>query len=145
MVDVNRFKTELELEIDKKLDGYMLDVTKNVLRASFTYIMQNWPAYTYYSMANNVITIRQPKQTPEPEDRPSYQGAMRNEALLAFQEGLDFIDNLKPFKTVKLHVFISNPVNYASDVSFESGKGDAIYEQAAVLGEAFANLGEPTQ
>jgi len=132
MVDIKQFHTQMEAEL-RRVDDQIMRFVKDGVKAAYTHIMSSWPTHTYYSGANNIVTMGQAISQPTPEDRPTYAGAMQNEFYLAFQSGLDIIDRLKAPKRGAIVVTISNPVSYAADVGFDTGKGIRIYEEAAVV------------
>ena len=134
MVDVVAFQTDMETVIHK-IDREIEDVIKEALTAALLEIFSEWPAHTYYSMANNRISIITPIANPVPEKRPNEVGVMADEAAIQLELNLQTVENLNVKNIDRTPFHISNPVDYASDVGFTPGQGDAIYEMAARTAE----------
>lgn len=134
MVDVKAFQAGMETVI-KKVDRELEDAIKEGLTTAILEIFQNWPAQTYYSMANNRFSAIRPVDDPRPEDRPNEAGAMANDAAIQLELNLQQVESLNVKNIDRTPVFISNPVDYASDVGFTPGQGDVIYELAARTAE----------
>ena len=134
MVDVRPFQADMETVI-KKIDRGVEDAIKEGLTAALLEIFEKWPAHTYYSMANNRVSIIAPIANPRPAERPNEVGAMADDAAIQLELNLQSIENLNVQKIDRTSYHISNPVEYASDVGFTPGQGDAIYEMAAKTAE----------
>ena len=134
MVDVAAFKTDMETVI-KKVDREVEESIKEGLTAAILEIFEKWPAHTFYSMANNRFSIISPISSPRPKERPNEEGAMADDAAIQLELNLQSIESLKVQKIDRTSVHISNPVEYASDVGFTPGQGDAIYQMAARTAE----------
>ena len=130
MVDVRAFQTDMETVI-KKVDRELERVIKEGLTAALLEIFREWPAQTYYSMANNRVSIINPIANPRPSERPNEPNAMADDAAIQLELNLQTVENLKVQNIDRTPFHISNPVDYASDVGFTPGRGDAIYEMAA--------------
>ncbi len=142
MVNVSRFKAEFEAEFEKAASEVSNQVLKDLLTVTYTIIMTDWPKWTYYSMANNHVSLNTPVTSPTPSQRPTHRGAMSDDAAIKFNEGLQFIENLKPSKGRGRVVYISNPVPYASDPAIVDGA--AIYESALNMAEGLAKASQLT-
>ena len=57
MADINAFNKEFELEVDRKLAFPAKEKVRDATIAAYTHISNVWPAYTYFSIANNRISI----------------------------------------------------------------------------------------
>ena len=134
MVDVSAFKTDMKTVI-KKVDRELEDAIKEGLTAALLEIFEKWPAHTYYSMANNRVSVIQPITTPQPPERPSKVGAMADDAAIQLELNLQSVESLNVQKIDRTAYHISNPVEYASDVGFTPGRGSEIYEMAAKTAE----------
>ena len=134
MVDVGAFQTDMKTVITK-VDRELEDAIKEGLTAALLEIFQEWPAHTYYSMANNRVSIIKPITTPKPETRPNEAGEMADDAAIQLELNLQSVENLNVQKIDRTPYHISNPVEYSSDVGFTPGRGDAIYEMAAKTAE----------
>ena len=134
MVDVKAFQADMETVIHK-VDREIEDVIKEGLTAALLEIFSEWPAHTYYSMANNRVSIIAPIAEPVPRERPNEVGAMADEAAIQLELNLQSVERLNVKKIDRTSYHISNPVDYASDVGFTPGQGDAIYEMAARTAE----------
>ena len=134
MVDVRAFQTDMETVI-KKVDRELEVTIKEALTAALLEIFRNWPAHTFYSMANNRVSIISPIESPRPSERPSEVNAMADDAAIQLELNLQTVENLKVENIDRTPFHISNPVDYASDVGFTPGAGDAIYEMAARTAE----------
>ena len=134
MVDVSAFKTDMETVI-KKVDREFEDAIKEGLTAALLEIFREWPAHTYYSMANNRVSIVAPITSPRPAERPNEVGAMADDAAVQLELNLQSVENLNVKNIDRTPYHISNPVEYASDVGFTPGRGSEIYEMAAKTAE----------
>ena len=134
MVDVRAFQTDMETVI-KKVDRELEKTIKEGLTAALLEIFSKWPVHTYYSMANNRVSIIQPVATPQPAERPNEVGAMADDAAIQLELNLQTVESLDVKNIDRTPFHISNPVDYASDVGFTPGRGDAIYEMAARTAE----------
>ena len=134
MVDVRAFHTDMETVI-KKVDRGIEGAIKEGLTAALLEIFSNWPAHTFYSMANNRVSIINPITSPRPSERPNEPNAMADDAAVQLELNLQTVENLKVKNIDRTPFHISNPVDYASDVGFTEGAGDAIYEMAARTAE----------
>lgn len=111
--------------------------------AAYDHIMFNWPVYTGFSKANNRISITgQPITRVEPNKRPTKQmeGALvgKAEAVHASEKAkLARIE--QNFGMKNRRIILGNSVSYASDVSFEPGRGVAIYAAAAEVAKQTMN------
>ena len=139
MVNVGAFKTDMETVI-KKVDRELEDVIKEGLTAALLEIFEKWPAHTYYSMANNRVSIIQPITTPRPAERPNEVGVMADDAAIQLELNLQSVERLNVQNIDRTPYHISNPVEYASDVGFTPGQGSAIYEMAARTAEELIKL-----
>ena len=140
MVDVNAFQTDMETVI-KKVDRGLEDAIKEGLSAALLEIFEKWPAHTYYSMANNRVSVILPIANPLPADRPNEVGAMADDAAIQLELNLQSVKNLNVKNIDRTPYHISNPVEYASDVGFTPGRGDEIYEMAARTAEELIKRG----
>ena len=134
MVDVKAFQADMETVI-KKVDRELEDAIKEGLTAALLEIFSNWPAHTYYSMANNRVSIIEPITTPRPAERPNEVAAMVDDAAIQLELNLQSVESLNIQKIDRTPYHISNPVEYASDVGFTPGRGDEIYQMAAKTAE----------
>ena len=134
MVDVRAFQTDMETVI-KKVDKELEGAIKEGLTAALLEIFEKWPAHTYYSMANNRVSIIAPIANPRPAERPNEVGAMAGDAAIQLELNLQSVENLNVKNIDRTPFHISNPVEYASDVGFTPGRGDEIYEMAAKTAE----------
>ena len=134
MVNVASFQAEMETVI-KRVDDHLEDSMKAGLSEGYLQIFREWPAYTYYSMANNRVSRASPIETPIPAERPTNPNEMADDAAIQLQVGLQEIQTFKLNTSRDTIIFISNPVDYASDVGFAAGAGDAIYQNAAATAE----------
>ena len=134
MVDIKAFQTDMETVI-KKVDRELEDTIKEALTAAILEIFQSWPAHTFYSMANNRVSIVNPIESPRPSKRPSEPNAMADDAAIQLELNLNTVEGLKIENIDRTPFHISNPVDYASNVGFIEGQGDAIYEMAAKTAE----------
>ena len=130
MVDVRAFSSDIETVINR-MDDHLEKAIREGLSESYSYIFQQWPAYTYYSMANNVVSLRAPIENPVPSERPNDKDELADDAAIQLETGLQILNTFKMNKTRDTKVYINNPVDYASDVGFNTGAGDAIYQEAA--------------
>ena len=138
MVDVGAFQTDMETIIHK-IDREIEDVIKEALTAALLEIFSEWPAHTYYSMANNRVSIINPITNPRPGERPNEAGAMADDAAIQLELNLQSVESLNVKNIDRTPFHISNPVDYSSDVGFTPGRGDAIYEMAARTAEELIN------
>ena len=134
MVDVNAFHADMNTVI-KKVDREIEGAIKEGLTAALLEIFREWPAHTFYSMANNRVSIIQPIANPRPAERPNEVGVMAGDAAVQLELNLQSVANLNVQKIDRTPYHISNPVEYASDVGFIDGQGDAIYEMATKTAE----------
>ena len=134
MVNVAAFQTQMETVI-KKVDDHLEDSIRAGLSEGYLQIFREWPAYTYYSMANNRFSRTTPIESPIPEERPTNPNEMADDAAIQLQVGLQEIQTFRLNTSRDTIVFISNPVGYASDVGFTAGAGDAIYQNAVTTAE----------
>ena len=134
MVDVRAFQTGMETVI-KKVDRELENTIKEALTAALLEIFKNWPAHTFYSMANNRVSIISPIESPQPSERPSEVNAMAGDAAIQLELNLNTVESLKVENIDRTPLHISNPVDYANNVGFVEGQGDAIYEMAAKTAE----------
>ena len=134
MVNVGAFKTDMETVINK-VDRELEGAIKEGITAALLEIFEKWPAHTYYSMANNRVSIIQPITTPRPTERPSEAGEMADDASIQLELNLQSVESLNVQNIDRTPFHISNPVEYASDVGFTPGRGSEIYEMAAKIAE----------
>ena len=134
MVDVRAYQADMELVI-KKIDRDIEKTIKEALTAALLEIFEKWPAQTYYSMANNRVSIINPITSPRPSERPNEPNAMADDAAIQLELNLQSVQNLNVKNIDRTPFHISNPVEYASDVGFTAGRGDAIYEMATRTAE----------
>ena len=134
MVNVGAFKTDMETVINK-VDRELEGAIKEGITAALLEIFEKWPAHTYYSMANNRVSIIQPITTPRPTERPSEAGEMADDASIQLELNLQSVESLNVQNIDRTPYHISNPVEYASDVGFTPGRGSEIYEMAAKIAE----------
>ena len=93
MVDVKAFQADMETVIHK-VDREIEDVIKEGLTAALLEIFSEWPAHTYYSMANNRVSIIAPIAEPVPRERPNEVGAMADEAAIQLELNLQSVERL---------------------------------------------------
>ena len=120
MVDVRAFQTDMETVI-KKVDQGLEKAIKEGLTAALLEIFREWPAQTFYSMANNRVSIINPITSPRPSKRPNEPNAMADDAAIQLELNLQTVENLKIKNIDRTPFHISNPVDYASDVGFTPG------------------------
>ena len=135
MVNVSSFRADLEVEIDK-MEKHLHQATREGLEIALAEIVSQWPAWSYYSLRNTYVTRANPKEDPDPEERPTQRDALVNEAFAQIDQNYDTIRGFKFNKSRDTKIYISNPVYYADDVGYEPGRGSAIYEMAARIAEA---------
>ena len=134
MVNVAAFQTQMKTVI-KRVDDHLEDAVRAGLSEGYLQIFREWPAYTYYSMANNRFSRVNPIETPIPEERPTNPNEMADDAAIQLEVGLQEIQTFKLNKTRDTTVFISNPVAYAPNVGFSDGAGETIYQNAITTAE----------
>lgn len=137
MVDVNEFDKALEFEVEKKLEKPLADMIHLMVSYTFKYIMAEWPTHTGWSAANHRINLNgRPITKVEPDERPSYKGALIDEVAINYAEQLNKLERLRTPLKRDITVVIGNAVPYAPDVGFIPGNGEAIYQAAADLAES---------
>ena len=134
MVNVASFQAQMNTII-KRVDDHLEDSIKAGLSEGYLQIFREWPAYTFYSMANNRFSRASPIGTPIPAERPTNPNEMVDDAAIQLEVGLQEIQTFKLNTSRDTLVFISNPVEYASNVGFTAGAGDAIYQNAVTTAE----------
>lgn len=127
------FIRPLNQEIETKVKGPTVEAVKTTASAVFNAVFLEWPADTYWSMANHRINIGQPPSNDfavQPAERPPQRGALVGEqdvnriVQIGKLEGLKYGDEVK----------IGNAVPYAKDVAFVDGLGERLYDSAAFQG-----------
>ena len=134
MVDFKRFTNEMEISISR-METDLEEFIKHGLSAAYLDIFLQWPAYTYYSMANNVVSKASPIETPIPEERPNNKDELADDAAIQLNTGLQFIETFRLNKTRETLIYLSNPVDYAYNVGFNAGAGEQIYNNATQVAE----------
>ncbi len=142
MTDFGKFVTALNSEVDKKVNAATAHALRVTTQEVYNQIFLQWPADTFYSMANHNIDVGEnvsPTTVPTPAEKPTEKGALMGEQEANRVTQLDKLDAIKPFDKV----FISNPVDYAADVGGSKDKpnkdnGVRIYNEAAATGSARA-------
>lgn len=134
-----KINKEIEEFIDKKLSLRAQDKMISAVRGAYEHIMNEWPKYTYWSAANNRISITgrdikrlEPHKRPDPIRKGVLSGKfaeVRHSELAKLtkirkQKRKDRKDRL---------IVIGNAVPYAADVGFDPGRGIAIYGEAAAI------------
>lgn len=144
---VNEFNRALEAAIAREVDERVKRKLLAGVRAAYNYIMEVWPKQTYYSAANNRISITgRDIARVEPRERPTQPGALAEKFVHTWNTELAKLDRLEtemiarfgaPAKQKRNRVIVlGNAVDYAEDVSYEPGKGRAIYNEAALIASA---------
>lgn len=144
---INTFRAQLEDELDK-VDEKEKEVFATTVRATYTYIIEEWPTYSYFSQANHRINItgrRVMRVEPDESNRPDMKGALAGKAAAVHAAQLAKVDKLTT-GTRGRSVVIGNAVSYAPDVgdvpggSGYPGYGNKIYLEAADFGRAVGRL-----
>ncbi len=77
MVDITSFRRAIDLEIERKMTIPAQRAIKDAAAAAYIFIAEAWPKFTYYSAANNRISITgRTINKVEPSQRPKEQGAL---------------------------------------------------------------------
>lgn len=137
---IESLRREIELEVDKKITKRARNALVVATRAAYNHIMDTWPKYTYFSAANNRISITgRPISRIEPRERPKSRriGALAGKFQAVRKAELDKLNRIRAERKDRT-IVIGNAVDYAPDVSFETGKGISIYNNA--WGVAVARL-----
>lgn len=140
---IRAFQKELEFEIDRAASGAARRRLTQTVTAAYNYIMNAWPKYTYFSGANNRISISgRPISRIEPGERPTRKGALANKFASVRSAQLAKLKKIKMEKGKNRRIFIGNAVDYAPDVGSISGgpkgRGIEIYASAHAVALAVA-------
>jgi len=135
--NVAKFNRQLEFQIEKKVNERTLDKVRLSAQFAYEYIVDNWPVDTYWSLANNRISITGRDVVKlEPRTRPDTSGALVGKAQTENQKELDKLDRLTTDRR-QYNVVIGNAVPYAPDVPYKkrnikagNGGGRMIYQDA---------------
>ncbi len=133
---VSGFRKEFELEVDRLMTKRVKNMHVSSVKAAYDYIMRTWPKKTYFSGANNRISITgRPIGRVEPRKRPTMPGALAGKFASTLRTEKEKLNRIKAERKSRV-IIIGNAVDYAPNVSFEPGKGVRIYEEARALAEA---------
>ncbi len=128
---IRGFEKELEFELDSKVSKTAQRAIIAGARAAYTQIMKEWPNHTYWSGANNRISITgRPISRIEPSTRPTRAGALAGKFAQVRASELNKLKDIKVKDKDRL-IILGNAVPYAANVSFENAKGVVIYNNAA--------------
>lgn len=137
MVNVRRFQSQIKSVIAAKVDEATFDKMKLIAERTYETIFLNWPADTFWSMANHRISITgRPIIRLQPATRPTQKGALIDKQESTRQSELAKLRGAKPARggTRRRVIFIGNSVPYARNVGFKNGLGVTIYRNAAAEG-----------
>lgn len=127
---IKGFEKELEFEMDSKISKTAQRAIIAGARVAYTQIMNSWPNHTFWSGANNRISITgRPISKVEPSTRPSKEGALAAKFSQVRASELAKLKSIEVKDKDRL-IVIGNAVPYAANVSFENAKGVAIYANA---------------
>lgn len=128
---IQKFQKELDFEVDKLANRAVRRKMVATVKAAYNHIMSAWPKYTYYSGANNRISITgRPISRIEPRKRPTRKGALSDKFATVMSSELAKLKDLRIEKGKNRRVFIGNAVSYAPDVGYDPGRGREIYATA---------------
>jgi len=130
-----KFNRQLEFQIEKKVNERTLEKVRLSAQFAYEYIVDNWPVDTYWSLANNRISITGRDIVKlEPRTRPDESGVLEGKARVENQKELDKLDRLTTDRR-QYNVVIGNAVPYAPDVPYKNikagnGGGRMLYQDA---------------
>jgi hypothetical protein len=134
-----KFNRQLEFQIEKKVNERTLEKVRLSAQFAYEYIVDNWPVDTYWSLANNRISITGRDIVKlEPRTRPDESGVLEGKARVENQKELDKLDRLTTDRR-QYNVVIGNAVPYAANVGGQVGRGRSIYQNAATQGALLAD------
>jgi hypothetical protein len=132
------FAQQLEEQIEATVTRTVRKTKIAAVRKTYIVIQQMWPVDTFWSKANNRISITgRPITQVEPRTRPEESGALADKARAVTVDQLTKLESIKAEHKSR-SIIIGNAVPYAFDVGFEAGRGAFIYGIAAAQGKAEA-------
>lgn len=138
MVNVGGFERLMQDRIEEKLYKPLAELEKAVTIAVYTSIFANWPADTFWSSANNHVSISGKANFPLiPGVKPTESGALAIQSQANFTRNIALLNKIdaKMVKKRNFKVLLGNTVPYAPDVGFIPGQGNLIYAEAVRQGE----------